>query len=189
MCYNLFGENMRKILCILTASAAVLFTCYYMHFGGIWGNKSALSTVGLDHPVLFTIWGVLTFIALAVNIIYAYSKTKFIKLSLLLIPSLIGMALTLMCDFDYSQHAQYLAHCIGSLTFSAVTGTTVFLLFLLDKRYIRAVVCAVILITDTILLIIFKETALIEVVPIFSGYILLLSYNLEKEKIEVGINR
>lgn len=174
---------MKKALCLSSVVISIIYTAFYLHFGGLFGNASALSKVGLDYPVCFAIWGVLTFTALSINITYAYINTKYYKLAFLLIISFVGMALTLSCDFDYSKHSEYLAHCIGSLAFSAVTGTLVFLLFLLTKRYIRASICAIILLVDLVLLLIFKETALIEIVPIFAGYILLLTYNFEKERI------
>ena len=65
-------------------------------------------------------------------------------------------------------------------------GITVFLAFLINKKYILSLISALILITDLILLLIFKETALIETVPIFAGYIMLLINNLtlRKDKIE-----
>lgn len=180
---------MKKAICVISILCSALFSIYYMHFGGLFGNDSALSTVGLEHPILFSIWGVLTLFALSINIIYGFIKTKYKLCCLLLIISAIGMLLTLTCDFDYDIKAQYFAHCIGSIAFSSVTGITVFLLFLLRKKYIRATVCAIVLIADLVLLLIFKETALIEIVPIFTGYALLLSLNLEKEMTEIEANR
>lgn len=173
---------MKRYLCCFSVLTSVIFTLYYLHFEGLFTNKSALSTVGLEHPVLFIIWGFLTYAALAVNLIFGYMQTKYKFYITLLIISFIGIMLTVFCDFDYDKRVQYILHCAGSLTFSAVTGICVFLLFLLNKRYISAVICAVVLIVDLICLFIFKETALIEIIPIFTGYILLLNSNLRKER-------
>ncbi|MGN1329239.1 MAG: hypothetical protein ACI4V4_06040 [Eubacterium sp.] len=156
-----------------------------MKITGLFGNESALSKVGLDHPVMFTLWGISTYFALAFNIRIGFLKTKYRFYIFLLAISLLGMILTLCCDFDYSVYPQYLAHCIGSLAFSAVTGISVFLLFVLTKNYISAIICGVTLLTDLIMLIIFKETALIEVVPIFVGYSLLLIHNLKGERVKI----
>lgn len=165
---------------------AVAVTVIYLSLGnGIFGNESALSKTGLRHPVWFLSWGIITYFALAFNLHVAYSKTKYRFYIPLLAVSFLGMALTVNCDFDYSLYPQYVAHCIGSLTFSAVTGVNVFLLFLLTKKYISSAVCGAILIVDLILLIIFKETALIEITPIFAGYILLLINNLKGERIKI----
>ncbi|MGN0528277.1 MAG: hypothetical protein ACI4IE_04015, partial [Eubacterium sp.] len=81
-------------------------------------------------------------------------------------------------------------HCIGSLTFSAVSGITVFLLFLLNfkKSFMFKVftcITGVILVVDLICLFIFKETGLIEALPIFAGYIMLMITNFRREKIEI----
>ncbi len=177
---------MKKRICLLTVVIAVSITIYYLTFGGIRGNESALSTVGLEHPIWFAFWGISTYTALAFNIHTAFCKTKYKFYIILLIISAVGMVLTLSCDFDYDKYPQYLAHCIGSLAFSGVTGVSVFLAFLLNKKYILSAISALILITDLIMLLIFKETALIEIVPIFAGYIMLLINNLtlRKDKIE-----
>ena len=65
-------------------------------------------------------------------------------------------------------------------------GITVFLLFLLSKSYILAAISGVVLIADLVLLLIFKETAIIELMPIFTGYILMSIHNFKKEKILIG---
>ena len=74
--------------------------------------------------------------------------------------------------------------------FSAVTGITIFLLFLLNYKKGRifkifTYITAIILITDLICLLIFKETGLIEALPIFAGYLLLGIVNLRREKVEL----
>ncbi len=178
---------MKKTIGTITVIIAVIITVYYLTICGLRGNESALSTVGLEHHVIFTLWGISTYIALASNIAIAFSKTKYKFYIILLIISAIGMALTLACDFDYDNYPQYLAHCIGSLAFSVIMGLSVFLSFLLSKRHIFAAVSAVILISDLIMLLIFKETALIEIVPIFAGYIMLTINNLSKGKEKVGV--
>lgn len=178
---------MKKMICLLLSTVAGIYSIYYASIGGFIGNKGALSKIGLEHPILFFIWGTLTYFALAFNIIIGFKKTKYKFYIALLIISLIGMVLTLCFDFDYDKHTEYILHCIGSLTFSAVTGITVFLLFLLNKSYILTAVSGAILITDLVLLIIFKETAMIELMPIFAGYIMLCINNLKKEKKSVEI--
>jgi hypothetical protein len=178
---------MKKTICVASSIVAIIYSLFYASFGGFVGNSGALSKIGLTHPILFCIWGILTYFALSFNITVGFMRTKYKLLSLLLIVSLVGMILTLTCDFDYSKHTQYILHCIGSLGFSAVTGITVFLLFLLTKKYILTIVSGAILITDLVLLIIFKETAIIELMPIFAGYIMLCIHNLTKEKTLVEV--
>ena len=178
---------MKKVICLLACILAAVYSVAYAGLGGFVGNSGALSKIGLVHPILFAVWGVLTYFALAFNITVGFRKTKYKFYTILLAVSFIGMVLTLTCDFDYDIRAQYVLHCLGSLTFSAVTGITVFLLFLLSKSYVPATISGVILIIDLILLIFFKETAFIELAPIFAGYIMLCIHNLKKEKSTVEI--
>ena len=100
------------------------------------------------------------------------------------------MALTLACDFDYAKQTEYLLHCAGSLTFSVLTGVCVFVLFLLNykrsKPYaVFTYIIGTILIVDLILLILFKQNALIETVPVIFALVTLPIVNftdLFKEK-------
>lgn len=180
---------MKKFICLTSVIICVIYSLYYASLGGFHGNKGALSKIGLTHPLLFSVWGILTLTALFINIITAYSKAKFNFYKYLLIISFIGMALTLIFDFDYNERLQYYLHCIGSMSFSVVTGITVLLFFIISKRYILTAMCTTILLTDLILLIIFKETAIIELFPIFSGFILLLIYNFRKERNYIEIKQ
>lgn len=177
---------MKKTICVISVIVAAAITILYVRIGGIFGNESALSKTGLSHPIFFSLWGISTYCALAFNLYVGYSKTKYKFYIPFLAVSLVGMILTITCDFDYSIYPQYIAHCIGSLTFSAVTGISVFLLLLLTKKYAMAIVCGFVLLADLIFLLIFKETALIEVVPVFVGYILLLINNLKGERVKIA---
>lgn len=170
--------------------ATTIYTIWYMHFDVCYKNAGALSKIGLTHPLFFAIWGVMTYIALASGIIIGYKKFCKTKVYIpLLIISGIGMLLTLTCDFDFDKKVQYYLHCTGSLLFSAIMGITIFLLFLLNYKKNRifkmfTYLSGGILIIDTICLLIFKETGLIEALPIFAGYILLSTVNLRRIRIE-----
>ncbi|MCM1285338.1 MAG: hypothetical protein NC213_09405 [Acetobacter sp.] len=173
---------MKKFLCIILPAITAIYSLCYANFGGFIGNESAMSKIGLEHPLLFAIWGLMTLASLGINLIIGFSKTKYRFYIALIAISAIGMMMTIIFDFDYSKHTEYMLHCIGSMTFSLVTGITVFLLFLLTKKYIMMTITCVLLLTDLILLIIYKETAFIELMPIFAGYIILGYNNMRKEK-------
>ena len=147
---------MKKAIGIITVITAVIITVYFLTICGLRGNESALSTVGLEHHTIFTLWGISTYIALATNISITFLKTKY-KFYIIL------------------------------LFLSAIMGINVFLSFFLTKKYLFALISAVILVLDLIMLIIFKETALIEIVPIFAGYIMLTINNLKEGKEKVGV--
>lgn len=170
---------------------AAIYTVWYMHFGTACKNEGALSAIGLERRGYFVIWGVLTIAALSVNITLAYKRyTKTKAYIPLLAVSAIGMIMTLCFDFDFDEKVQYYLHCAGSLIFSAVTGITVFVLFILNfkkEKIFKAftVITAVILLGDFVLLLIYQETGLIETVPIFAGYIMLAAVNTRRDKVEI----
>lgn len=174
-----FGESMRNVILSACSAAVSAYTIWYMSLGDVTENSGALSKIGLDHPVLFAVWGAATYALLYSLIHTAYRKyTDYKFYHWLMAVSGVGMLLTLTCDFDYDKRLQWFLHCAGSLTFSAVTGITVFLFFLLcakkDKIFlVITFIVGAVLLGDTVFLIIFKETALIETVPIFIGYAVL----------------
>lgn len=183
---------MKKTISCLLSFAATVYTIWYMHFGVPYKNSGALSKIGLSHHILFAVWGVLTFGALCFAITLAYQKTLKTKIYIPLnVISGIGMLLTITNDFDFDKKLEYYLHCTGSLTFSAVTGVTIFLLFLLNYKKntvfkIFTYLSAGILIADLICLLIFKETGLIEALPIFAGYLLLGITVTRREKVELA---
>lgn len=175
---------MKKYLIITISVMSVLLTIWMLHYGNPVDNSGALSKIGLTHPFLFSCWGVLTFLALYANIILGIKKAdRLIKpVYILTFISAIGMILTLCCDFDYNKIVQYYLHCIGSMLFSIITGMLVFALFAINFKKsvlhkIATVIIGIILLSDLILLLIFKETGLIEAVPVIFGLITLPIFN------------
>lgn len=185
-------KRMKKTILTVVSASAVLFTLWYMQFGSLTENSGALSKTGLTHPVYFAIWGTLVFFGIYGNLLYSYKKTNInYKFKYFLCAaSAIGMIVTVCCDFDYAKPAEYLLHCCGALIFSAATGTCVFLLFLFNYKKSRmfalfTYIIGLILVADFILLLIFKENALIEAVPVLFALIILPVLNvtnLFKEK-------
>lgn len=174
-----FGESMRNVILSVCSAAVSAYTIWYMSFGDVTANSGALSKIGLVHPVLFAVWGAATYALLYLLIHTAFKRyTDYRFYHWLMAVSGVGMLLTLTCDFDYDKRLQWFLHCAGSLAFSAVTGITVFLFFLLcakkDKIFlVITFIVGAVLLGDTVFLVIFKETALIETVPIFVGYAVL----------------
>lgn len=175
----------------LLSLVTTIYTIWYMHFGIPWRNSGALSKIGLQHHILFAIWGVMTFLSLALGITIAYRKTTKTKAYIpMLAISGIGMLLTITNDFDFNKKVQYFFHCGGSLTFSAIMGITIFLLYLLNYKKDKlskafTYISGGILVIDLVCLLIFKETGLIEALPIFAGYILLGITNLRSRSYEL----
>lgn len=175
---------MKRIIYTALSIISVIITIWLMHYGSLTENTGALSKTGLKYPITFVVWGIITYFALHLNIIYGLrriGKVNKLFYSMSAIAG-IGMMLTIFCDFDYSLRIQYYLHCAGSLTFSAITGILVFILFLYQFNIhtiykIFTVIIGLILTIDMIMLIVFQETALIEAVPIIFGLITLPIFN------------
>lgn len=164
---------MKLIINIILSICAISYTVYFMSLNDLTTNNGALSKTGISHPVLFFVWGILVYTALYTNIfLLAYKFYKITNLHIILaVASFIGMLMTLIFKFDYSLKMQYLLHCSGSLIFSVCTGIEVFITYMYGFKKntfnaVLTVIIALMLITDLILLIIFKQNALIEGLPI-----------------------
>ncbi len=133
---------MKKIWISLISALYCGFTLGYMHFADPRTNAGALSTIGLDHPVLFALWGAGTYGVLYLLLYTMYNKQKRRGLCHgLVLPAGVGMALTVCCPFDFERHTLWLLHCIGSLAFfRAQRGSDLSVLFVfIQKRAILAV--------------------------------------------------
>lgn len=181
-----------KIFSAILSAVSAVYTLWYLHFDKPWTNDGAISSIGLAHRALFAVWGALTFAALATAVTLGYRTFHKTKLYLPLLATCgLGMVLTVSCRFEYHRHTEYILHCGGSLAFSVLMGVTVFLLFLLGwKKHmifkIFSLLTAAIMLTDGVLLCIFKETGLIETLPIFAGYLMLGIVNLRSDTIETA---
>lgn len=181
---------MKRWITPILSVVTIFYTVWYMHFGVPYKNDGALSTIGLSHHNAFVVWGVLTMLTFGVGIIIAYKSTLKTRIYIpMLLVSVLGMTLTLCFDFDYDIKPDYYFHCVGSLLFSVVTGVVIFVLFLLNYKRnamfkIFTYLTAVILLVDFVLLLIYKETGFIEIVPVFAGYIMLSLTNFRRERVE-----
>lgn len=181
----------KRYITLILSAISTIYTVWYMHYGVPYLNSGALSKIGLQHMAAFWIWGVLTYITLAVGLTLAYRRYTYTRAYIpLLAASGVGMLLTLVFVFDYNVKPDYYFHCAGSLMFSAVTGAAVLILFILAYKKatlfrIFAWATGIILAADFVCLLIFKETGLIEALPVFAGYIMLAISNMRSEKVEI----
>ena len=180
-------KRLYPVLCAITTAYTLLYMCH----GTPWENSGALSKIGLTHRGEFVLWGILTFVTLAIGITAAYKRyVKHWFYIPLLCAAGVGMALTLLFRFDWNIQPGYYFHCAGSLVYSVVTGALIFLLFALNYRrggIFRAFTwcTGIILAADFICLLVFKETGLIEALPIFAGYLMLSTVLLRSERVEI----
>lgn len=181
----------KRYITLILGAISAAYTVWYMHYGVPYLNSGALSKIGLEHRIAFWIWGLLTYCALAVGLTLAYRRYTYTRAYIpLLAASGVGMLLTLIFDFDYHKMPDYYFHCAGSLLFSAVTGATVLILFILAYKKAKvfrifAWTTGAILAIDLVCLLIFKETGLIETLPVFAGYLMLGITNMRWDIIEV----
>lgn len=164
---------MKKIINALLSISAIIFTVYFMSLNDLTTNEGALSKTGIEHPFLFFIWGLLAYISLYTNIfmlagcLQKVTRFHFVAAS----AALIGIIFTVVFKFDYSLKFQYFMHCAGSLTFSVCTAIAVFITYLSGFKIskfnaVLTVAVGTISTADLILLIIYKQTALIEGLPV-----------------------
>lgn len=74
--FDFFEVFMKKIWISLISALYSGFTLGYMHFADPRTNAGALSTIGLDHPVLFALWGAVTYGVLYLLLYTMYNKQK-----------------------------------------------------------------------------------------------------------------
>lgn len=140
-------------------------------------------------PVLFALWGAGTYGVLYLLLYTMYNKQKRRGLCHgLVLPAGVGMVLTVCCPFEFERHTLWLLHCIGSLAFSVLSGVAIFLCFFVFIQKGRFWQCATVfwaalMIGDLILLLIYKETGLIEAMPVLTGVVLLNIAIYQKEKV------
>lgn len=181
--------KIKRLFTPILSVVTIIYTVWYMRYDVPYKNSGALSKIGLTHHNEFVIWGVMTMLTLSVGIIQSYERYLKTRVYIpLLVVSCVGMVLTLCFEFRYGINPDYYLHCAGSLVFSAVTGVNIFVFYLLNYRdkLFRAFmyIAGGILLGDLLLLLIFKETGLIEVVPIFAGYVMLSITNMRRDRVE-----
>lgn len=172
---------------IVLMGISCLYTIWYMQLGDIFENSGALSTIGLTHPVLFAIWGVLAQSAMLANICTMYMRAGIHKnfYKVLLILSTLGMGMTLLFPFDYDMRPYYFLHCTGAFLFTGANGCAILIYYLLRRKERPAFWalfgcgCAV-LAASLILLLITKETAFNETLPLFGAFVLFTATNATK---------
>ena len=187
MVYHMKNISVMRWCGILLLAVSCVYTIWYMQLGDIFKNSGALSTIGLDHPVLFAVWGILAQGAMLLNIGTMYKRAgihkKFYKVLLAL--STLGMAMTLLFPFDYDMRLYYFLHCTGAFLFTGTNGAAILIYFLLRRREHPAFWalfgcgCAV-LSASVILLLITKETAFNETLPQFGAFLLFAANNATK---------
>lgn len=179
-CDILKEVNMKTIIYYILSAAAIILTVYIISLNELTTNSGAISKTGIEHHLLFVFWGVSVYAALYADVFSLASlfgaKKHF--LYVLALSSFIGMALTLVFKFDSALKLQYYLHCTGSLVFSVCTGLAVFLTFLSGAKkklfnLISTVIIAAALVSDLVLLLIFKQNALIEGLPVIFALLIM----------------
>lgn len=192
--------QMKPLTALRCASIGLLivstvYTAWYMQLGSIFENSGALSTIGLEHRLLFAVWGVLAQGAMIVNIETMYRSAgislKFYKI--LLIASTVGIGMTLVFPFDYDLRAFYVLHCTGAFLFTGANSGAILAYFILRRKVHPAfwvlfgLGCAV-LAASLILLLITKETAFNETLPLFGAFALFAATNATKLGIQPAVS-
>jgi len=180
-------KRLLPMILVFTIIAAA-YSCRMLAMSDIGGDCISYIRAAL-YLLLFALWGAGTYGVLYLLLYTMYNKQKRRGLCHgLLLPAGVGMALTVCCPFDFERHNLWLLHCIGSLAFSVLSGVAIFLCFLFSFKKGRFWQCATVfwaalMIGDLILLLIYKETGLIEATPVLAGVVLLNIAIYQKEKV------
>lgn len=175
------NKKVLDCLCLLLILFSLIYTVWYISHGNIFENSGALSTIGLDYPVLFAVWGVTSQITIALNTKNLYSNIpkKFKFTNILIALSTIGILFTVIFKFDYDLKVNYYLHCAGAFSFTVFNFLNIILYFIINYKKssvyrFSALFCFSAIITSLVLLIITKETALNESIPLFTAYIIFI---------------
>ena len=192
--------NAAKWLCMIGAVVGVI---YVVAFGFLDAPNRAgepatmsdklhyvtASMIGLVHPWLFKLWGILTGTTMFTNILYLYRKFHYnSKLGIIL--GSVGAAaiyLSLNCPScgetkDFSD-PRCLAHWLGALVFAlCIASPIIVFLFSMARRerglfLLWFIVAVVFLAVMLVLLIVVGKSTLIENLPVIGGFLLLFLLN------------
>lgn len=162
---------------------ALVYTYWYLSFSNPFKSYGALSIIGLTHPVLFAVWGLLTETALYINIELAYRKTGYRSKCgrLLLNLAVTSIFITIFVPFDFERIFQYIIHCYGAISFIIYNGAAMLVLFFKYYRqkpfFILACITAVVLLTTLLLFLIIGESGVLECAPMLLSFIILFIFN------------
>lgn len=170
-------------ICVTLLFGCVGYTCWYLGFGDPTTASGALSTIGLRHPLLFSIWGVLTACALLLNIARMYWRFRYKnRYSIYLLGlGLVSMAITLLVPFNAHNMFQYLLHCYGAISYIIYNAVAMIILFVKFYRkpslLFLAGLTTTVLLTTLGLFLVLGESGILEVVPMAFSFIVLLFVN------------
>lgn len=162
---------------------AIGYTLWYLSFSDPMKSYGALSYIGLKHPVLFAIWGLLAESALYLNIKNAYRQAGYNNKygQWMLNLAITSMLITIMVPFDFDRMVQYIAHCYGAISFIIYNGVAMLILFFRfyqKKAYLLAgCASAVILLSTLLLFLLIGESGVLETTPLFLSFLILTTVN------------
>lgn len=163
--------------------AATCYTLWYLSFSNPMRSEGALSIIGLSHPFLFFIWGVLAELALYFNIEQAYRRAGYQNRwgRRMLNLAVTSILITLLVPFDYNHLGQYIFHCYGAISFIIYNGTAMLILFFRfykKKSYLAAgCLSASILCITLLLFLILGESGILEAAPMLLSFLILCIVN------------
>ncbi|MDD4316149.1 MAG: hypothetical protein PHC84_03185 [Clostridia bacterium] len=176
---NDFSRN--EIVCMLALVASLSYAMYYIDIED--PLKYSLSEIGRSNWALFIVWSLLSGVAILLNVHRLYERTGYsAKLGKAFLYS--GLAFLVLTFLNMSKNPMYwyYIHVATAILFAVLSfGSIALCLVYMSNRlkaylYVTVILFALLLI-DIIFLIIYKQMALFESIPLVLCYIVLFFTN------------
>lgn len=186
-CNVLFYMSSKKALTIGFLVLCVGYTAWYMMLSDPLEGYGALSYIGLEHPVLFSICGLLTEFALLLNVGKMFLKFGYRNkyATALLMLGILSMIITICVPFNYDNKFQFVVHCYGAISFIVYNGSSMIFFFIQNRKIKKlflatAIVIGAIMLITLVLFATIGESGALEVTPLIVSFAILFVANYTK---------
>jgi len=166
--------------------AWLIFGCAYMTWFGFLENpmQYTASMIGLDYPVGFIFWGVFQSISLVLNVLYLYRRygysSRFGYVCLIIAAICIGITVNVPSTEIFG--LQLVMHWSTALLFAIFNAIAMGLCLVNKAKHSKKfmatfVLFIAMLLSMIVLLIIFGKSGIIEKIPMWGAYLILLLTN------------
>lgn len=179
---NMFAKH--EIVCMLSLLASLIYAVYYIDIQD--PLKYSLSEIGRSNWMLFIVWCILSGVALLLNVNKLYERTRHTnfnqRLPKICLYSGLGFLVLTFLNMSKEPMFWYYIHVVTAILFAVLTFYSIIscLIYMAKRQkpylYLTAIVLIIVFI-DIVFLIIYKQMALFESIPLILCYIVLFFTN------------
>ncbi len=179
---NMFAKH--EIVCMLSLLASLIYAVYYIDIQD--PLKYSLSEIGRSNWMLFIVWCILSGVALLLNVNKLYERTRHTnfnqRLPKICLYSGLGFLVLTFLNMSKEPMFWYYIHVVTAILFAVLTFYSIIscLIYMAKRQkpylYLTAIVLLIVFI-DIVFLIIYKQMALFESIPLILCYIVLFFTN------------